>query len=33
MESVAHLGAIGVVTIYNFVAMKFFALRVEPRPE
>ena len=27
VETVGHLGAIGVCTIYNFVAMKFFAFR------
>jgi len=32
IQSVTHVGSIGVVTIYNFVAMKYFALRTEPRP-
>jgi putative flippase GtrA len=31
-ETAAHVGAIGITTVYNFLAMKCYALRVE-RPE
>ena len=28
----AHVGAVGITTVYTFVAMKYFALRVDPVP-
>jgi putative flippase GtrA len=31
-ETAAHVGAIGITTVYNFLAMKYYALRVE-RPD
>jgi putative flippase GtrA len=28
----AHVAAVGITTVYNFLAMKYFALRVDARP-
>lgn len=32
LAGMAHVGTIGVMTIFNFFAMKFFALRAPPHP-
>ncbi len=33
LATAAHVGAVGITTVYNFVAMKYFALRVDAAPE